>query len=33
MNLVYFTKRDIQLKELDTIGLAANGQLLLNLND
>jgi hypothetical protein len=33
MNLIQYKESDLPLKELETIGLAANGQLLLNIND
>jgi hypothetical protein len=33
MNLIHYKESDLPLKELETIGLAANGQLLLNVND
>jgi len=33
MNLIYFNESDLPLQELETIGLAVNGQLLLNAND
>ena len=33
MNLIYFKEKDLPLKELETIGLASDGQLLLNVND
>jgi len=33
MNLIQYNESDLPLKELETIGLASNGQLLLNVND
>jgi len=33
MNLVYYNESYLPLQELETIGLASNGQLLLNVND
>jgi hypothetical protein len=33
MNLVYFNEKQLPFKELETLGLAAGGQLLLNIND
>jgi hypothetical protein len=33
MNLIQYNENDLPLQELETIGLAANGQLLLNVND
>src|ERR1700761_5492045 len=33
MNLVYHKESDLPLKDLESIGLAANGQLLINVND
>ena len=33
MNLISFKENDLPFRELETIGLAAGGQLLLNVND
>ena len=33
MNLIHYKENDLPLKELETIGLASGGQLLLNVND
>jgi hypothetical protein len=33
MNLIYYKESDLPIKDMETIGLAANGQLLLNEND
>ena len=33
MNLIYYKESDLPLKELETMGLASNGQLLINVND
>ena len=33
MNLIQYNKQDLPMKELETIGLAEKGQLLLNVND
>src|SRR3984885_8513762 len=33
MNLIQYKESDLPLEDLETIGLAANGQLLLNVND
>jgi hypothetical protein len=33
MHLVYYNENDLPIKDLETIGLAAGGQLLLNVDD
>jgi hypothetical protein len=33
MNLIHYNEKDLPIKDMETIGLAANGQLLLNEND
>ncbi|MDB5135432.1 MAG: hypothetical protein JWP37_2035 [Mucilaginibacter sp.] len=33
MNLIYYKESDLPLKELETMGLASDGQLLINVND